>query len=311
MLDHLKSQPLAPLVAHPKWGYELCKKTSTKATAVYRRGGERLICYLRPQKGGFYYFSNGERSGTAVDFLQLQGLSWPQVHDYAPPLFSPLENKNVRSTPSCAPKDNIKSHQEVIVHLKRQPKIHAKSYLVERGITLPEPVVANIAPYMRYNRYGVHAPLTDLKGRAVGWATCKSKHDTKYPNSKRIIGKKGWFKCGALHQQVRYVVICESIIDALSCAQLVYNKSPESLNHTSFLSTQGQPSGWQLEKLNEYLTVCKNKKEVILCFDNGTAGEVYDALLHKKLPKHSSFFTIKKPLKGKDWNEYLNLKIKT
>jgi hypothetical protein len=302
MLDELKAQPLSPIIANPKWGYELCKKTSTKATAVYRRPGERLICYLRPQKGGFYYFSNGETSGTAVDFLQLQGLSWGEIHAYTPPTFSPLENKNV----CCARlKDNTKPHQEVLDHLTRQPRWHVGSYLQQRGINLPEIVLTSLSADLARNCYKVVAPLCDLKGSYIGWASCNGKNDQLHPNSKRITGRKGWFKCGALHQQVRYVVLCESIIDALSCAQLVYNKSPKALQYTSFLSTQGQPSGWQLEKLDDYLTACTQKKEVILCFDNDEQGVALDELLHKKLPKHNEFFTIKKPPSGKDWNEYL------
>lgn len=315
MLEHLKSQPLAPLIASPKWGYQLDKSTSTKATAVYRRSGERLTVYLHPSSKGFYYYSATQekgQSGTVIDFLQLQGLTWSDIRAYSPTpsTFSPFERENGRSTPfkpSLPPykPDSTKSHGEVLDHLSKHPKWHANSYLIQRGITLSTTILQSLNSDMVYNKYKLIAPLSDLKGHYVGWSVRNGKHDQKYPDSKRITGKKGWFSCGISAGKARYIVLCESTIDALSCAQLTYNKSPNALAYTSFLSTEGQPSSWQLERLGDYLTTCKAKQEVLLCFDNDPQGSKLDELLHRKFPQHSSFFSIKKPPSGKDWNEHL------
>jgi hypothetical protein len=277
-------------------GYEYDKKQSSKASAVLRKGGEKIIIATDKDGHGMYFNVGDNRdNGSIIDFVQRrQSLNIGQARKVLRPWVSGTDQPTFRmTTPAPKPIATSRDRGAVIASWERLQPYKGNYLQTERKLS--EATIAAFGDRIRQDERGNvcfrHIDQTGITGYEV-----KNRGFTAFATG----GEKAVFTCRVNENQpIARVVVVESAVDAMSYHELRGNEK----NGTLYLSFAGGMSDRQKQVLRDYLTIegLTDKAQVIAATDNDAAGHAFAAEIQKMRP--DSVRAV--PEQAKDWNDML------
>ena len=285
-------------------GYELDKRESSRASAVMRRGDDKIVVATAKDGHGIYFSLRNEAdNGSIIDFIQKrQGSTLGQVRkelrqwlgsassSYRPPLISNRKPENERPR---KPEPSSTDRQQVLaVWMKMAPANGRHAYLERlRGI---DPATLADSRFVGMVRQ-------DAKGNAVfphydaqGLAGYELKNEGFTGFSKN--GTKAIWHSANLARAER-IVIVESAIDALSHAQTSSN------DKEAYMSVGGAMSASQRDLVGSVMKKAGERgATVIVATDADAPGRVLAQQI-KSLAPPGARLERQEPVNGKDWND--------
>jgi len=295
-----------------RYGYQRDRRESSRASHVLRHAGSGdKIVVGKDTDGHWIYFSirDDRDNGTIVDFVQRRGtLSLGQTR---------AELRDWLGTPRPDPGPDVRpetcpvSHDRLAVaaFVAQLPDVPNSPYLNARGIrpeTLHDPRFAGTWKCdARRNSLFLHRDGDGVTGFEI--------KNTCFTGFSKSGYKTAWQSVvPASAGDTTALVLTETAIDALSCAQLRTRTATRERDGASlaerYLSTGGALSPLQYELLDKTFAALPDRCAVLLAFDNDRVGQNTAAAVHAlALPHHRRGLRVERhtPPFEKDWNEHL------
>ena len=262
---------------------------------------------LKISNGKWYWWSRSIGGRSALDYLiAVKGMRFQDAVIY----ILKLNNRYSVSRPSHIKKADSESEIHVPRGSRTNDKI--KQYLECRGISANVIEQCIDSGLIYESVYGEVVFLGFNEDGEVKYASCRSCDDSRNMRDCRGSQKNYSFRIGEGKSDTVHVF--ESAIDALSYATLLEHENKEwsrfdllSLGGVAFGKQDGQVS---LPKaLKNYLGNNKNTRRICLHLDNDEAGRVAARVINDGLGRQYEIRLLFPPV-GKDYNEYLQLKIR-
>lgn len=276
-------------------GFVLDKKESSRNCRVMRLGGEKIVI-TRAEDGHDVYFSvSDERdSGSIIDFVQRRfGFNLGQVRKELRPWVGlsakPTERSKARKPEAerITRPEPIERDKAALLAAYHSLQPYDGDYL-ERERKLSPGTIKAFAPIIRKDAKGNVCFLhVDAAGDVVGWEL-KNRGFTGYAAG----GRKALSMHMPKGNQVRRVVVTESMIDAMSYFQR------HGREGDLYVSLAGTMSEAQKQQLRDLLS---KAPAVAIAVDNDEQGHKYAAMLQQWRPGAER----EVPSNGKDWNDEL------
>jgi archaellum component FlaC len=281
-------------------GYELDKKASSKASAVMRRNGEKIIIATDKDGHGIYFNVGDNRdNGSIIDFIQNRNnMNLGEIRKVLRPWIG-VSNQPVLRATTPAPKPIATTRDRAAaVAAWEALRPYSGDYLqAERKLSAA--TVAAFGDRIRQDARGNvcfrHIDLDGVTGYEI-----KNKGFTGFATG----GEKAVFTCRINEDKpVSKVIVTESAIDAMSYHEM----NGVQGEGVVYLSFGGGMSDRQKQVLRDYLTVkgLTDTAQVIVATDNDPAGHAFALEIHKIRPdavRHE-------PDNAKDWNDMLKLDV--
>ncbi len=275
-------------------GYELVKKESSANSKVLKGQDGSKIVVARGRDGHDIYFNVGDDrdNGSIIDFVQRQhGFNLGQVRrelrGWLPGAKRPAPEKPDRAPdrPVVASKDRV---DVLRGWLKMKP--YSGHYLTdERSI---DPAIIKAFDVRQDERGNMCAAHKDGDG-LVGWEV-KNKGFTGFSSG----GSRGLCYGRLDSEPIKRIVITESVIDAMSYAQMRHAQGDVYISLGGALSAQQKDL---LARLFERLP----RASVVLATDNDEAGERMAQEVGQLAMAHGIKSERQGAPTGKDWNDAL------
>jgi 5S rRNA maturation endonuclease (ribonuclease M5) len=274
------------------YGFELLKKDSGAHSKALKGPDGSKIIVARGQDGHDIYFNvHDERdNGSIIDFLQRRkhlnlGQVRRELRPWLPGAVRPAPQKPARAPdrPIPAPRAQL----DVVKKWLNMPPYEG-DYLPGRGI---DPGIIRAFDIRQDERGNMCAAHRDANG-ICGWEI-KNQGFTGFSAG----GRRGLSFARLDHAKIERVVICESIIDAMSYAQL---------NHVHgdvYISMGGALSAHQKDLLMRFFSTTPGIQAVVLATDSDEAGERMASEIAQIAEQHGIPAERDAPPTGKDWND--------
>lgn len=262
---------------------------------------------LKISNGKWYWWSRSIGGRSALDYLiAVKGMQFQDAVMY----ILKLNNGYSVSRPSHIKKADPESE----IHVPRGSRSNSKMklYLERRGIS-DKVVKQCIDSGLIYESvYGEVVFLGFNEDGEVKYASCRSCDDSRNMRDCRGSKKAYSFRTGEGKSDTVHVF--ESAIDALSYATLLESEGKD-WNRFDLLSLGGVAFGKQdgqvtmPKALKNYLDSNTNAKRIYLHLDNDEAGRTAARIINDGMGRKYEIRLLFPPM-GKDYNEYLQLKIR-
>ncbi len=271
-------------------GYQIDKQETSKCCVIMRKDNAKIGIATDTDGHGIFYNFRKDKGGSIIDFVQFEtGKNLGQIRKELRPWIG-LAKKQIFS--NYKPVKSTKDRQAVIIKFARTKSVNFHKDFEERGIK------QNIIDSDRFSGRihiddsgNVIFPHYDHEG-VCGYSI-------RNQNYKSFLrgGEKGLWSSN-FKQDDSQIVICESVIDALSYHQL------KDDNLTSYIAIDGQLTNKQLMLITD-LILRNSNKQIVLAFDNDQAGRKFVSMI-KKSNMNAFNIVVDLPNKyGHDWNDIL------
>ena len=269
-------------------GYALDLKKTTKSSTIMKKDSEKLLVG-RGENGDYHYFnlSDPDDNGTIIDFIL--GKTGAILGDIRKALRY-WKSEAVIGSPMLA---FDKSKMKTALQFESLP-LYTGEYLARRGIRKKTLELFDV----RQNAFGSAVFLhQDLDGVCGGEVRDENLEDFTG-------GTKGLSIATGTEslQDVSQVVVCESMIDAMSYYQLHHDDFEKS----AYVSIGGSLSDQQMEMLEKFIN--STNATVKLALDNNESGKKMSKEILKKVSRKDRLEVITS--KSKDWNQELKESLK-
>ena len=286
-------------------GYELDRKESSRASAVMRRGEDKIIVATDQDGHGIYFSVRDDNDhGTIIDFVQRrQAFTLGQVRRELRPWLDALPPSSYSPGVVHAPMERLPKPERtsadrsrvLAAWLRMQPA--TRHPYLERHRMLDAQTLADsrFADRVRIDARG-NAIFPHYDRNGLCGYEAKNRQFTGFSPG----GVKGLWYSSNLRTATR-VVIVESAIDAMSHAQL----KPDP--HTAYISVGGNMNPDQPDLLRGAMEKAAARgARIVIATDLDRDGEKYVEQI-KGLAPPNAVFEREKPAVGKDWNDQLKL----
>ena len=285
-------------------GYELIKSESSRASAVLRRGEDKIIVATDQDGHGIYFSVRDDAdNGTVIDFVQRRtGANLGQVRkelrgwcpsspSYRPP--APEAPRPRKPEPSSADRAQVLARW---IKMAAQPT-DGHPYLRQRAIDTSTLMDPRFAGHIRIDARGNAVfPHYDLAG--ICGYELKNQDFTGFSKN----GEKGIWLSANISSAPRVVVV-ESAIDALSHAQITGDRE------AAYLSIAGAMSDKQRALLSALLQSAHTRgAEIIIGTDADAAGAKLAVQVSDLVPAGAKPSRAVPGRDLKDWNDELTHK---
>ena len=321
IFDWIKREiPLADF-AVSRLGWRVVKEKSTKRDLVLAHPTHgRIIVPTRPQSSNahwVYSLANQKGGGTLIDLLRQAKWDWKDIKELAQGYVSrPWAEVVSKPSPYFVGRhisDPLEEEKRAMERMEAVKVVNSsqETYLEKRGIARE-----NYQDFSQLRTNGSQAvfPLYTVDKDQIRLSSTITY--SFGPNDESLKHfQKGSPRGVALltpSKRVKYIVICESPLDALSYKELKLNAGilaeKERMDHTILLATCGNLSVQINKSLESVFEQAKAKdQEIILAFDNDNSGKKMSQELGRLLQEKQCRYRVEFPEEGKDWNEALYL----
>jgi hypothetical protein len=279
-------------------GYVYDKKQSSKASAVLRKGSEKIIIATDKDGHGIYFNVGDNRdNGSIIDFIQNRNnMNLGEIRKVLRPWIGVSNQPVLRATkPAPKPVATTRDRAAAVAAWEGLRPYSGDYLQAERQLSAA--TVAAFSDRIRQDARGNvcfrHIDMDGVTGYEI-----KNKGFTGFATG----GEKAVFTCRINEDKpVSKVVVTESAIDAMSYHEM-NGVEGEGVVYFSF---GGGMSDRQKQVLRDYLTIegLTDKAQVIAATDNDAAGHEFASEIHKIRPDALRHV----PNNGKDWNDMLKL----
>jgi hypothetical protein len=280
-------------------GYEYDKKQSSKASAVLRRNGEKIIIATDKDGHGIYFnVGDSKDNGSIIDFIQKRNnMNLGEIRKVLRPWIGVSNQPVLRATkPATKPVATTRDRAAAVAAWEGL-KPYTGDYLqAERKLSAA--TVAAFGDRIRQDARG-NVCFRHIDKDGVTGYEIKNKSFTGFANG----GEKAVFTCRINEDKpVSKVIVTESAIDAMS----YYEMNGVAGEGVIYLSFGGGMSERQKQVLRDYLTIegLTDKVHVIAATDNDAAGDAFAAEINKIRPD-----ALRDKPDAKDWNDMLKLDV--
>ncbi len=275
-------------------GYQIDTPKSIKSCTIMRKDTAKIGISTGLDDHGVFYDFRKEKGGSIIDFVKSEtGKNLGQIRQELRPWIgigyrSPKQMYNYPK-----PLKTSKDRQKVAIKFAKAKLLETHRYIESRGIKKRTLRSKRFLGRIYSDDYGnAISPHYDHEG--ISGFSIINQNYKGFSES----GEKGfWFSNYSADDN--RIVICESVIDALSYHQL------KGDDFSCYFSIDGQLSQKQLMLVDSL--VCKNRnKKIVLAFDNDHAGRKYATQI-QRLKNNANNITLDLPDQDEqDWNDVLN-----
>ena len=321
IFDWIKREiPLADF-AVSRLGWRVVKEKSTKKDLVLAHPTHgKIIVPNRPQVNNghwVYSLANEKGGGTLIDLLRQDKWDWKDIKALAHGQYvaRPWAEMIPETSLSVGEHitDPVEQEKRALERMKEVKVANSswKTYLEKRGIARES---YQDFPQLKTNSFQAVFGLYTMDDDQIKLSSTINYYFDRSGERRKYFQKDLPRGLAMLtpSKRVKYIVICESPLDALSYKELKLNAGilaeKERMDHTMLLATCGNLSVQINKSLESVFEQAKAKdQEIILAFDNDNSGKKMSQELGRLLQEKQCRYRVEFPEEGKDWNEALYL----
>ena len=321
IFDWIKREiPLADF-AVSRLGWRVVKEKSTKKDLVLAHPTHgKIIVPNRPQVNNghwVYSLANEKGGGTLIDLLRQDKWDWKDIKALAHGQYvaRPWAEMIPETSLSVGEHitDPVEQEKRALERMKEVKVANSswKTYLEKRGIARES---YQDFPQLKTNSFQAVFGLYTMDDDQIKLCSTINYYFDRSGERRKYFQKDLPRGLAMLtpSKRVKYIVICESPLDALSYKELKLNAGilaeKERMDHTMLLATCGNLSVQINKSLESVFEQAKAKdQEIILAFDNDNSGKKMSQELGRLLQEKQCRYRVEFPEEGKDWNEALYL----
>lgn len=275
-------------------GYQIDKQKSGKNCTIMRKANAKIGVSTDLDDHGVFFDFRKEKGGSIIDFVKFEtGKNLGRVRQELRPWIG-LDHpspKQMFSYPK--PVKTSKDRRKVAIKIAKAKSIDTHRYIEDRGIKQSNLKSKRFLGKIYIDDYG-NAIFPHYDNDGISGFSIINKNFKGFSQD----GERGlWFS--NYYPEDYRMVICESVIDALSYHEL------KGDNVSCYLSIDGQLTQKQLMLIDGLVSKNQNKK-IVLAFDNDHAGRKYISQIQKQHKDTDNIIVDLPENDGDDWNDALN-----
>ncbi|MCP4552722.1 MAG: DUF3991 domain-containing protein [Bacteroidetes bacterium] len=275
-------------------GYQIDKEKSSESCTIMRKNTAKISISTGLDDHGVFYDFRKEEGGSIIDFVKSEtGKNLGQVRQELRPWIGMgyLSSKGVINYPK--PHKTSKDRQKVGIEFAKAKSIETHRYIENRGIKQCTLKSKRFFGRIYGDDYG-NAIFPHYDHDGISGFSIINRNYKGFSQD----GEKGlWFS--NYSKDDSQIVLCESVIDALSYHQL----KGDTLS--CYFSIDGQVTQKQLMLIDSLISKNRNKK-IVLAFDNDHAGRKYISRIQSRQNNANNIIPDLPENDEQDWNDVLN-----
>ena len=271
------------------FGYQIDKQKSIKSCKIMRKDSAKIGISTDLDGHGVFYDFRTEKGGSIIDFVKYEtGKNLGQIRQELRPWIGIgcLSSKKIFNHPK--PPKTSKNRQKVVIRFSITKSIETHRYIesrcIKQSILKSKRFLGRIYEDYYGNAIFPHYDHNGITGYSI--VNYNFKGFSKD-------GDRGlWFSKYSTDD--KQIVICESVVDALSYHQL------KGDDFSCYFSIDGQITQKQLLLIDSLISKNQNKK-IVLAFDNDQAGQKYISQIQCRQNSANNITHDLPEIDGQDW----------